>query len=112
MHLSQLPVQCLSNLPTGMSILSNPGQDEGLNSFKFLPSVAFHLQDENEDLCPLLILPTSSMQSKSLLVKSSSTLRCTLLLITREPQASVAMRAPALVAMEMKVLFYSISWVL
>ena len=51
---------------------------------------------------PLLIIPTSSIWSKRLSVKSSSTVKYTPLLITKDPQASAVMRDPALVAMEMK----------
>src|SRR5258706_81390 len=51
--------------------------------------------------------PSSLFTSRPRLGCSTNTR--TSLLITREPQASVAMRAPALVAMETRVLFYSIS---
>ncbi len=78
----------------------------GRPSLTRLPSVAFHLrvlvEMKPRIWCPLLILPTSSMRSKRLSVKSSSTLQHTPLLITRDAQASAAMRAPALVAMETK----------
>src|SRR5258706_2065353 len=78
----------------------------GLPSLTRHPSPAFYLrvlvEIQTRILRPLLILPTSSMRSKRTSVKSSSTLKYTPLLITGDPQASAAMRAPALVAMETK----------
>ena len=57
-------------------------------------------KDEDEEFASHHFLPASSMWSKRLSVKSGSTLKCAPPLITRDSQASAAMRVPAVVVME------------
>ncbi len=70
-----------------------------------IPSSSFRplrMKAKTRILCPVVILPTSSIPSKRLSVKSRSTLKYAQPLVKSSCQAKPAMRTPALVAMGAK----------